>query len=382
MFPKMNCLVIKTINEQNGQHIASVPLPNISTKPRQLLSGNLSFGSGGRASLSTGGNADLTTQTQTIEGASLNVLRRGSEFVADSIVRALGGIASLISVLQNYSQNGEAQVSGLGSSAQELTNRLFSMGVNAASTLLQRLSDEISSPSSTTISYKPSESSLFLSANAPQTQATDRPFGLQSSGIFGRFTNVEPENLTDITSHNTESTATQLSAGIRAIESIPLHFGNSRIRGQGRFAEFGFQNPITTINEGLRLTSSQIQSGLGTVRRTASRFRVTEGTSNFKDGILSDEPHQGMGTLTDQLQSGISTADRLSTTASNLVHSLLSSAGNISTDTKSEQNAKKYGFSETPLTFTAQLVNSAIPSAQVGSRVSSKESNNRNFDGN
>lgn len=380
----MNCLVIKTTNERNGQHIASVPLSNIPTKPRQLLSGNFGFGSGGRAGQSTGGNADPTTQT--IEGASLNVLRRGSEFVADSIVRALGGIASLISVLQSYSQNGEAQISGLGSSAQELTNRLFNMGVNAASTLLQRLSDEISSPSSTTISYRPSESSLFLSANTPQIQTSDRPFGLQSSGIFGRFTNVEPENLTDVTSHNTESTATQLSAGIRAIESIPLHFANPRIHRQGRFTDFGFQNPITTINENLRLTSSQIQSGLqsglGTVRRTASRFKVTEGISNFNDGNLSEVPHQGMGILSDQLQSGISTANRLSTTASNLVHSLISPEDNISTDTKSEQNAEKSDVSETPLTFTAQLVNSAIPSAQVSSRASSKESNNSNFDRN
>lgn len=323
----MNGLAIRQISNPNDQRTTNVPLiSTLSVLPRQTISGNLGLIPGSRAGVSaTVGTVGLTTPTQpnSIEGASLNVLRRGTEFVADSIVAALGGIASLINILQNYSQTGQLQLSGLGSSAQALTSRLLNMGVSAASTIMQQLGEEIS-PSS--VSFRPAEGQLFLSGNAPLTQATSRQINFGESQFEGS-PDFGAENLTGMASQNVESAASQLQSGIGALRRTSSRFGNF-----GNSFDFGTDSLTDAANDGVRLATSQVQSGIGAAGRATPHFGGFERASDFGADNLTGAINQGADLATTQWQSGIGTTERLNAAASNLIQSFLAPFGFTSAD--------------------------------------------------
>lgn len=141
---QLNCLTIELNATGGNRRAVSIPLLSQTSVPtttlpmaRQTLSTDINI-----PSVSPATAVFPNTQT-TVGVAGLDVLRRGTELVADRIVAALGSIALLIDIIRNTSANGDVAWNNLGSSSQSLTNRFLRVSMNTATNLLQDLNSQI-----------------------------------------------------------------------------------------------------------------------------------------------------------------------------------------------------------------------------------------------
>lgn len=74
----------------------------------------------------------------------MNLLRRGTEFVGSQIATSLGGMVTLINLLQNTSEQGNIDWNNLTPTMETLMSRFANIGMNAGSVFLGELNRQMS----------------------------------------------------------------------------------------------------------------------------------------------------------------------------------------------------------------------------------------------
>ncbi|XP_065218611.1 uncharacterized protein LOC135844375 isoform X2 [Planococcus citri] len=191
------------------------------------------------------------TQT-TVGTAGLDVLRRGSELIADRIASALGGIAVLVDVLRNTSVNGDVVWANIGSTSQALATRLLTVGMNTANTLLQELNGQLS------ISTNPANVLQNFLPNIEQ---------LGSIGAFSRSPGISnqvffPNRVFTTGQQNNASGSAPLNTGSSNLDGVSPRITITSTSRPGLNTPLNTTNPAETVTNTAQNINSEVETFL------------------------------------------------------------------------------------------------------------------------
>lgn len=227
---------------------------------------------------------------------------------------ALGGVASLINVLENSSQNEDINLGNLGTTIQSLTSRLLNLGLNSATNILQELTNQVPPIGTNGITLR--TNGLFTSGTRPFNRRTifvNRAQAIQPVNDFN-FTPIDnPDNFSELS--NNEQGGLFLSqaesfGGAGGGETFS-NFGNGRDRLFSQVESFndGNSNNYPNFDNG-RFSLAPISSSR--IRNAASSIASSTGTTlnSLIESALSPLSNTSVGVSksTESGQSGLLSA--------------------------------------------------------------------------